>query len=153
MPVPAFRILCCRCGKPVRLSEDVYALDGEWQRRHPGMRGVLACQDCALRGGWGFCEPRGGTLPQGHVQFADWTDGCDSWNHVLMPGTHKAMVRLYPWSGLVQGAEPYLRHVAGRSGPQSVEAAELQALLAEWDATPEGRRADVFGLRRAEAPA
>ncbi|AUY53712.1 hypothetical protein EH183_38330 [Streptomyces sp. CB01881] len=47
--MPAFRILCCRCGKPVRLSEDVYALDGEWQRRRGGSGSRLLTRPLRLR--------------------------------------------------------------------------------------------------------
>lgn len=47
-----FRIACCKCGKPIPLTQNVYALDGEWQRRFPTMRGTLAYQRCALRTTW-----------------------------------------------------------------------------------------------------
>ncbi|MYU01464.1 MULTISPECIES: hypothetical protein [unclassified Streptomyces] len=48
MPAP-FRLTCCRCRRLIPLAQDIYELDGEWQRRFPDMVGTLACHDCALR--------------------------------------------------------------------------------------------------------
>ncbi|MEV7190056.1 hypothetical protein [Kitasatospora sp. NPDC093102] len=154
MPVPSFRIRCGLCSRPIALADDVWALDAEWQRRYPAMRGVLACQDCTLRKGWGTCEQPNGEFVEGHIPVQeddpDRGDG-DSWCHVLGYGTRKAMAMLYPRPGLLQAAEEYLRYTAQRSGVAPEVAERLRALLAEWDGTPPGRRPDVFGARQAAA--
>ncbi|GAA2156946.1 hypothetical protein GCM10009760_58510 [Kitasatospora kazusensis] len=148
MPVPSFRIRCGLCSKPIALADDVWALDAEWQRRYPTMRGVLACQDCALRKGWGTCEQPNGEFVEGHIPVQendpDRGDG-DSWCHVLGYNTRKTMAMLHPRSGLLQGAEEYLRYTAQRSGVAPAVAEQLRALLAEWDGTAPDRRPDVFG--------
>ena len=154
VPSPQLRILCCRCGDPIRRTDAVYALDGEWQRRHPHMRGVLSCQDCALRNGWGFCEPRRGALPDGHVPVGPGVSGCDFWSHILDCGPHKRMVLQFPWSGLLQGAEAYLRFKAAERDGATMRAAELALMLRTWGETPHSLRSDTFGTGSiAAAPA
>ncbi|MFD4923004.1 hypothetical protein ACFWNE_17090 [Streptomyces goshikiensis] len=58
----------------------------------------------------------------------------DSWSNQLERGTHRAMVVNYPRSGLLQGAEPYLRWLAGDRYAQTEVAARLDAALAEFEA-------------------
>ncbi|MEV5703563.1 hypothetical protein [Actinoallomurus sp. NPDC052274] len=41
------------------------------------------------------------------------------------------MVTEYPWSGLLQGAEEYLRYIAQRSGIDHQVARRIRAALAE----------------------
>ncbi|MFI9779214.1 hypothetical protein ACIHCV_31690 [Streptomyces sp. NPDC051956] len=49
------------------MSQDVYALDQEWQRRFPAMRGVLACYTCALRTPWKCEKPGGRECVDSHI--------------------------------------------------------------------------------------
>lgn len=75
----------------------------------------------------------------------------DSWSHVGPSGTHVALVIEYPESGLVQGAEEYLRHVAQRGGVDGEVAQRLRAVLEEWDArsvTPPGTAREASGTGR-----
>ncbi|WP_327359618.1 hypothetical protein [Streptomyces sp. NBC_01304] len=134
MAVPKFRITCALCRKPIPLSQDVHALDREWKRRFPALPGVLACERCATRTHW-RCELPTGGFVDGHIP-ASVPDGADfdAWSHLLTPGTHKALVIKYPRSGLLQGAESYLRHVEARpyASPQFV--ARFRAVLTEWEA-------------------
>ncbi|MFI1583792.1 ATP-binding cassette domain-containing protein [Embleya sp. NPDC020630] len=67
--VARFRLACCLCRKPIPLSTDVYALDAEWQRRYPHMRGILACRRCALSTGWSSCEVAAGVCADGHIRI------------------------------------------------------------------------------------
>lgn len=128
----AFRISCCLCRKNIPLTGDVFALDAEWQRRFPTMVGTLACRACALGTTW-RCTSRDGSFVDGHVPVAD--RRCfDAWNHVSCPGTHRGMVQAHPRSGLLQGAEPYLRWYAGHRDTDPDVAAALGTGLDEWDA-------------------
>ncbi|MFB8016840.1 hypothetical protein ACFC5E_35970 [Streptomyces rochei] len=134
MPVP-FRIRCCRCGKNIPLAQDIYELDAEWQRRFPDMVGTLACHDCALRTYW-ICTGHDGAYVDGHIpapRHYSNPDCTDAWNHVSAPGTHRARVVMSPRSGLLQGAEAYLRSLATRKGVAPETAAEVRAALQEWD--------------------
>lgn len=153
-----FRLACCMCGKPVPLSGDVYGLDAEWQRRYPDLRGMLACDRCALHTGWPSCEVRSRTGPgraerlfvPGHIPAAGRGPDFDAWSHVLGQGTHVGMVQKYPRSALLQGAEPYLRAAAVRRTIAPAVGERLRALLAQWDAAAVGERLERFG--RAPAP-
>ena len=49
-------------------------------------------------------------------------------------GTHAAMVTAYPETGLRQGAEDYLRHVAARRGMDPAFTRPIQDALDRWDA-------------------
>ncbi|MGQ4465243.1 hypothetical protein ACN6LC_004643 [Streptomyces violaceoruber] len=100
------------CGKNIPLARDVYALDPEWERRYPAMRGTLACSKCALSTSWS-CTTRDGQFVDGHIPATQGSD-FDAWSHILGHGTHRAMVLSYPHSGLLQGAEGYLRTFAER---------------------------------------
>ncbi|MEV6927438.1 hypothetical protein AB0M46_23435 [Dactylosporangium sp. NPDC051485] len=137
MRSPQFRIACCLCGKPIPLASDVYALDQEWRRRFPQMVGTLACRRCALDRNQWKCQNADGTYVAGHHQPAargDEDRDFDSWSHIAAEETHRAMVTTHPWSGLVQGAEEYLRHLASRPGVDLAVAARLRHALDEWDA-------------------
>lgn len=138
MPRPRFRIACCLCGKPIPLASDVYDLDKEWERRFPQMNGTLAC-GCALNYSW-QCHGRGGGYVEGHVSAVDSAGApkpsrrdFDSWSHIGPPATHVAGVLHNPWSGLLQGAEEYLRYTARRPGVHPDVAQQLQAVLDAWD--------------------
>jgi hypothetical protein len=136
MRSPQFRIACSLCGKPIPLTSDVYALDEEWQRRFPRMVGTLACRRCALDRHQWKCENLDGTYVPGHRPAAhgDEQRDFDAWSHITGEGTHRAMVVLHPWSGLLQGADAYLRHLVQRSGVDPTVAGRLRNVLAEWDA-------------------
>jgi hypothetical protein len=128
----AFRIRCCRCLTNIPLAQDVYELDAEWRRRFPDMAGTLACHKCALRTYWSCTNPDGSHV-DGHIPADNPVECIDAWNHVSHPGTHRYWVVESPRSGLLQGAEPYLRGVAARRGTHPDVAAELRAALQEWD--------------------
>jgi hypothetical protein len=141
MPRPKFRIACCLCGKPIPAASDVYALDREWRRRYPNMTGTLACAKCALRNYSWQCRERHGSYVAGHIAALDETGtpqppdrDFDSWSHVGPAGTHVAMVVANPWSGMLQGAQEYLRYSLRRPGIDLDLARRLQAVLEEWDA-------------------
>lgn len=66
----------------------------------------------------------------------------DAWSHIEDEGTHGAMVWLYPESGLLQGAEGYLRSTLDRFTPERGDPkimAAIQDALTRWDdrETPE----------------
>ena len=133
MPRPSFRIACCLCGNAISSASDVYALDEEWQRRFPRMVGTLACQRCAVSDNYWECRTRSGQLVEGHRPAAALLSDAecfDSWHHIAAHGTHVAMVWFRPWSGLLQGAEEYMRYTARRPG---VEARKLQDVFDQWD--------------------
>ncbi|WP_159031388.1 hypothetical protein [Streptomyces sp. S8] len=125
MPV-AFRIRCCLCAKNIPLRGDVIALDGEWQRRYSDMVGTLACERCVIDRGWNFVA--------GHIAAPEDQVDVDSWSHHLDRGTHRALVNLYPRSGMLQGAEPYLRWLAVDRYTLPEVAARLREALEEFDA-------------------
>lgn len=136
------RLTCCMCRKPIPLRSDAYALDSEWQRRYPDMVGALACPRCALETYWS-CQGRGGrAYVDGHIPAI--RDGrairnCDAWDHVdPRYGTQAAMVRTHPWSGLLQGAEAYLRKTVARHRSRPAQdpgvIAALEEALDRWDA-------------------
>ncbi|MBP5904596.1 hypothetical protein [Streptomyces scabiei] len=129
----AFRISCCLCRKNIPLAGDVIALDGEWQRRYPNMHGTLSCERCVIDHGWNCCTTTEGGFIDGHVAAPEGEVDCDSWSHHLERGTHRALVTLYPRSGLLQGAEPYLRSLANRKGTLPDVAAMLRTVIQEWD--------------------
>ncbi|MEU0532326.1 hypothetical protein [Amycolatopsis tolypomycina] len=120
MARPDFRITCCLCGKPIPRASDVYALDEEWQRRYPTMVGTLACKKCALspQHFW-KCQVALDEYVPGHHPAADPKECYDSWDHIVGFGTHAAMVMVHPYSGVLQGAEEYLRWQLGRPGPDN----------------------------------
>lgn len=130
-----FHIACCKCGRPIPLSQDVYALDREWQRRFPSMRGILACQRCALGTAWRCEKPGGREYVNGHIAVpgASRMRDFDAWSHVESEGTHRAMVLTYPYAGLLQGAEAYLRSVAVRRGVDADIVRELRVVIEDWD--------------------
>lgn len=123
----------------------MYALDAEWQRRFPKMVGALACQRCAVNTNQWKCENPDGTHVPGHIpaEHGEPQRDFDSWCHIPAEGTHRAMVVRFPWSGLRQGAEQYLRRLAHRPGVDAEVAQRLQQVLAEWAA-----RADAGAVRR-----
>ncbi|WP_333736210.1 hypothetical protein [Streptomyces sp. IBSBF 2806] len=129
----AFRIRCCLCAKNIPLAGDVVALDGEWRRRYPDMRGTLACERCVIDYGWNCCTTVGGGFVDGHVAAPEGQVDVDSWSHHLERGTHRALVQCHPRSGLLQGAEAYLRSVAARKGIDPEHAAMLRKAIQEWD--------------------
>ncbi|MFF7249942.1 hypothetical protein ACFZBU_39335 [Embleya sp. NPDC008237] len=153
MSVPRFRLACCLCRKPIPLSTDVYALDAEWQRRYPAMLGILACQRCALSTGWSSCKGSDGVYADGHIPAARARCDVDAWSHVLGMGTHIGMVQNHPRSALLQGAEPYLRHLAQRPRVAPAVALRLRAILDEWDAAPSTDRVrPTGGVAPCESP-
>ncbi|GAA2798889.1 hypothetical protein GCM10010470_37580 [Saccharopolyspora taberi] len=138
MPRPRFRIACCLCGKPIPQASDVYALDEEWKRRFPEMTGVLACDKCAVSGNQWRCRTADGSFVAGHRRAAGRpeTRDHDSWDHIEAIGTQIAMVCTYPWSGLRQGAEEYLRYTARRPGLDQEVAQRIEDALHRWDGQP-----------------
>ncbi|WP_327692414.1 hypothetical protein [Streptomyces sp. NBC_00459] len=128
-----FRIRCCLCRKNIPLAGDVIALDGEWQRRYAAMHGTLACERCAIDYGWNCCTTTRGAFVDGHIAAPEDEDDVDSISHQLERGTHRALVTLYPRSGLLQGAEAYLRSVAARKSTDPEIAAMLRTAIQEWD--------------------
>lgn len=133
MPI-AFRIRCCLCRKNIPLRGDVVALDGEWQRRYPDILGTLACERCVIDRGWNCCTTVRGAFVDGHVAAPEGEVDVDSWSHQLERGTHRAMVVTYPRSGLLQGAESYVRWLAGDRYTLPEVAARLGKALKEFDA-------------------
>ncbi|MFF8960846.1 hypothetical protein [Streptomyces sp. NPDC014894] len=138
MSVP-FRIRCCLCVRNIPLAGDAHLLDAEWHRRYPEMTGTIACDPCATRTPW-TCTRRG-VFVDGHIPSPNEGPDIDAWSHILRSGTHRAMVLINPRSGLLQGAEPYLRDVTARRGTPPENAARLRALLQEWDTATGSRPA------------
>ncbi|MEV7160244.1 hypothetical protein AB0N77_37500 [Streptomyces misionensis] len=128
----AFRISCCLCRKNIPLAGDVIALDAEWQRRYPDMRGILACARCVSDYGWTCCTTTEGGFVDGHVAAPEDQADIDSWSHHLERGTHRALVQARPRAGLLQGAEAYLRSIAARN-TDSEYVVMLRAVIQEWD--------------------
>lgn len=117
MSRPPFRLTCCLCGRLIPTSSEAWALDEEWQRRHPAKVGVLACTRCAVQNNYFSCRDAHGRMPDGHrpPTAKPWArDNCDSWHHIEAHRTHIGMVQRYPQAGLQQGAEQYLRRTAQR---------------------------------------
>lgn len=110
---PEFRLTCCLCRNPCPRRSDVYALDAEWRRRYPDMRGTLACRRCTFSNYW-QCRTTTGELLPGHLPVHVDDDHFDSWNHIEGSGTHIGMVLAHPAAGVTQGAQQYLIHVAQR---------------------------------------
>lgn len=140
MTRPRFRLVCCLCRKPAAASRDIYGLDAEWQRRFPDMVGTLACQTCALRTQWSCRQPPDDSFVDGHIRAVNHSGDVrsvrsdyDSWCHIPASGTHIGLVQMRPWSGLLQGAEEYLRHCAGRPGISSEARTRLYTTLEAWD--------------------
>ncbi|MDN3251018.1 MULTISPECIES: hypothetical protein [unclassified Streptomyces] len=98
------------------------------------MRGTLACERCVIDYGWDCCTTTKGSFIDGHVAAPEGEVDVDSWSHHLERGTHRALVTLYPHSGLLQGAEPYLRSLASRKGTLPDVVTRLLTALDEWDA-------------------
>lgn len=143
MAPPKPRINCCLCRKRIPAKDDVYPLDAEWQRRFPDMIGTLACHECALGTPWSCLKDHRSfeeKFVEGHIRAVhEGTDkpkpnDFDAWCHVGVAGDHSYAVITFPWSGLVQGSEEYLRHIAHRRGVDADVAQQLQRVLAEWDA-------------------
>ncbi|MEU8622652.1 hypothetical protein [Streptomyces sp. NPDC048623] len=128
----AFRIKCCLCAKNIPLAGDVIALDGEWQRRYPDMRGTLACDRCVSDYGWNCCTTAEGGFVDGHIAAPEDQVDDGSWSHHLERGTHRALVQAHPRSGLLQGAEVYLRSIAARD-TDSEYVDMLRTVIQEWD--------------------
>lgn len=127
----AFRISCCLCRKNIPLTGDVFALDAERQRRFPNMVGALACRNFALGTTW-RCTSCDDSFADGHIPLAD-RPRFGAWNHLSYPGTHRGMVQEHPRSGLLQGADPYLRWYTGHKDSDPHIAAGVRAALDEWD--------------------
>ena len=138
-----FRIACCRCRKPIPLSQDIYHLDAEWQRRYPAMHGTLACHKCSVGTEW-RCTVRG-SFVDGHIPAVQspGVPDFDSWSHISAEGTHAAMVVGFPHSGLLQGAEDYLRSLVQRKGVNPEVAESMRSALRDWDGSPARRHAAV----------
>lgn len=141
LPQPKFRIACCLCGSLIGASADHHGLDREWKRRFPALPGSLAHEKCAVFKDEWRCHGSDNEYVPGHLLAERQpTDPCmDSRDHHNGEGTQKAMVGLMAWSGLLQGAEEYLRYIADwRARRHPAAANGLQAILARWDA-PGGR--------------
>lgn len=121
-------LTCCLCAEPIPASSDVHPLDAEWQRRHPGLTGYLACR-CALERRWYWhCDPPA----PGHISPER---GCvDSWSHLGVPCSHTGAVQRHPLSALRQGAQAYVRHTltGTRGAPELRE--RLREALHRWEA-------------------
>jgi len=76
------------------------------------------------------------SLVDGHIAAPEDNVDVDSWSHHLERGTHRALAVAYPRSGLLQGAEPYLRWLAHHKHTRSDVAATLREALTEWEAQP-----------------
>ena len=139
---PNFRVICCLGGEPIPLASDVYALDEEWRRRFPQMLGILACGRCALHRNRWSCRTRAGAFVDGHFRAAGRPEGRDhdSWDHIQGQGTHVGMVVSHPWSGVLQGAEDYLRRAVRRPGLDREAVQRIQDAL---DPTGSEHRADT----------
>ncbi|MFD3685475.1 hypothetical protein ACFWTE_11720 [Nocardiopsis sp. NPDC058631] len=107
------------------------------------MIGTLACHECALHTPWSCLKDHRSfeeEFVEGHIRAVhEGTDkpkptDFDAWSHVGVPGSHSYAVIAFPWSGLVQGSEAYLRHTARRRGVDADVARQLQRVLTEWDA-------------------
>lgn len=135
----SYSLLCCLCRRPIGKRADVYALDGEWQRRYPEMVGSLACQRCALFKHTWKCYGAGGKYVDGHIGIANQprsenrhSADLDSWDHIEEEGAHAAMILLHPRSGLLQGAKERVRATAtSKRGDQELIAKAREALQ-EW---------------------
>lgn len=123
---------CCRCGKNIPRTHDVYELDAEWQRRFPDMVRTLACHACALRTYWS-CTDHNDSYVDGHLPAATSVRCFDAWNHVSWHGSPRDMVFSSPRSGLLQGAEAYLRDAVTRKGTHPQTAAKLRTAIQDWD--------------------
>jgi len=128
---PPITIGCCRCGKRLPKSVDVYVLDDEWARRYPAMTGRIACWNCSLGDEW-QCIVRGGAFVRGHVpsRFAPASRDFDSWSHVSEPHTLAAVVRAWPELAVSQGAESYVRWIVERWG-RGIDSSDPAAALRE----------------------
>jgi len=136
---PGLRLACCKCRRQIPLKTDVYALDAEWQRRYPDMVGILACARCTLETSWSCLQDGSRRYVDGHIpaiRDGHVVQNCDSWGHVLPKyGTQSAMVWTHPWSGLLQGAEGYLRSkLARHSGASAQGVPGIEEALARWEA-------------------
>ncbi|MDV9202715.1 hypothetical protein [Streptomyces sp. Wh19] len=69
----------------------------------------------------------------GHVAAPEDQVDVDSWSHQLERGTHRALVVIHPGAGLLQGADPYLRWLAGSKRSLPEVATRLGTVLVEWD--------------------
>jgi hypothetical protein len=134
----AFRIRCCLCRNNISLAGDVIALDGEWQRRYPDMHGTLACERCVVTYGWKSCTTTTGAFVDGHIAAPEDVVDVDFFSHLLERGTQRALVIRHPHSGLLQGAESYLRWLADRKDTLPDVAATLREALQEWDSARRG---------------
>ena len=141
MPRPRPSIACCLCGKAIPQASDAHALDGEWERRFPRMTGMLACGRCVLANEWA-CRAPGGGFADGHIPSVNHpgSGDFDSWSHVLGFGTHAAMVIRYPSSGLLQGAEGYLRAAARSQRTSPSVRRRLQSALDQREVRPRSSR-------------
>ncbi|MER6573937.1 hypothetical protein ABT288_49400 [Streptomyces sp. NPDC001093] len=83
-----------------------------------------------------------GVFIDGHIAAPEGVLDIDFFSHCLERGAHRALVIAYPRSGLLQGAEPYLRWLAARRDTLSDVAASLREALQEWDDTRDSRFAD-----------
>ncbi|MFB1047379.1 hypothetical protein [Streptomyces chrestomyceticus] len=131
--------------KNIPLAQDILILDREWQRRYPAMHGLLACDRCALETPWP-CEERGGGYVDGHIPATTDSSDFDAWSHVGPYGTHRAMVLKYPRSGMLQGAETYVRSVAGRPRCSGALVKRLRDVLEQWDRGLRAVEADLPAL-------
>lgn len=123
---PKVELTCCLCGKRIPGTSDVYPLDAEWQRRHPGLTGYLACR-CALAQKWYWhCSP---PAPS-HIRPKN---GCvDAWSHLGVACTHKGAAQHHALSALRQGAEAYVRHTATGTWAHPDLRERLQEALRQW---------------------
>lgn len=136
MARPRFRLTCCLCTKLIPAAGDAFDLDAEWRRRFPRLRGTLACEKCATGTTWS-CERPGGGYVDGHIPSVSQPlkRDFDSWSHIGNPGTQLFRVVHNPWSGLLQGAEDYLRWRAQSPLTKPAVARRLRAVLDEWDSS------------------
>jgi hypothetical protein len=100
------------------------------------MIGTLACSRCVLLANQWKCRRPSGAFVDGHRRSAnrDEDHDHDSWDHLQGHGTHASMVISHPWSGLLQGAEDYLRYMALRRSVSQRIARRIQDVLDRWDA-------------------
>jgi len=107
------------------------------------MIGTLACHECALHTPWSCLKDHRSfeeEFVEGHIRAVhEGSDkpkptDFDAWSQVGVAGSHSYAVIAFPWSGLVQGSEAYLRRTARRRGVDTDVARQLQRVLAEWDA-------------------
>lgn len=107
-------------------EDEFHAVSAAYRRSGHRIRCVIDC-------GWNCCTTTRGGFVDGHVAAPEDQVDVDSWSHQLERGTHRALVVIHPGAGLLQGADPYLRWLAGSKRSLPEVATRLGTVLVEWD--------------------